>query len=283
MTANVDQHTFWNTGPGGRNWSGHADDLDTVITAATGLLLGGLGLGPGMNVLDIGCGAGALALEVARAVGPDGQVLGIDFARPLLAVADGRLRAAEAANVRFVEADGQTFPFPPDTFDVVVSRFGVMFFDDSVAAFANIRSSLKPAGRIAFVAWASAAENPWFSLPYAAATARLGTTEPAPPGAPGPTAFAGIARVLGILSDAGFAEGCGTPRDIELHHPAGTGAVTEIARVIGPVAGVMRERGGTAEDLDAILADLTARLSVFETSDGIRIPARINRFQARNP
>ena len=109
-----------------------------------------------------------------------------------------------AANVSFSEADVQTYSFAPATFDAVFSRFGIMFFADPSAAFANIRRALKPGGRMAFVCWRTPAENIFMTLPYTAAAAQLPPAPPSDPDAPGPFAFAEPARVRHILSSAGF-------------------------------------------------------------------------------
>ena len=123
------------------------------------------------------------------------------------------LPSSGAANVSFVEADAQTYAFAPASFDAVFSRFGVMFFADPPAAFANIRRALKPGGRLVFVCWRTPAENMFLVLPYAAAASQLPPAPPPTPGAPGPFAFADAERVRGILSSAGFRDIGLTPRD----------------------------------------------------------------------
>ncbi|MCR5880984.1 class I SAM-dependent methyltransferase [Phenylobacterium sp. J367] len=120
----------------------------------------------GERLLDIGCGAGETTIELAERVQPGGAVVGLDISRPLLEAA--RARAAPSG-VEFIEADAQTHAFPPGSFDGVFSRFGVMFFADPVAAFTNIRRALKSGGRLAFVCWRAAAENPVMTTPMAAA------------------------------------------------------------------------------------------------------------------
>src|SRR3979490_3641598 len=112
---------------------------------------------PGESVLDIGCGGGETALDLARAVAPDGTVMGIDLSAAVLAFAQRAAKGCE--RVRFVHADAQVFPFEPASFDAVFSRFGVMFFADPIAAFVNIRRSLRPKGRLAFVCWRALGET----------------------------------------------------------------------------------------------------------------------------
>lgn len=283
MSLNEDQHSFWNEGPGGRTWSKRADDLDTMHEPVTDLMHAALAPEPGMTLLDVGCGAGASTLSFARSVGPEGGVVGLDFARPLLEIAKARAEARGIGNAEFREGDAQTADLSAGRFDAVVSRFGLMFFEDPVAAFANIRASLVPGGRIVFAAWGAAEHNPWFGEASAAAEAHFGPAKPSLPGAPGPTAFADIDRVLDILLEAGFCEGAGAPNDLALHHPGGLATILDLAKVIGPVPGHLRDNDGTREDLRIILDDLGARFRKHVSEDGITIPARVNLFTALAP
>jgi SAM-dependent methyltransferase len=142
----------------------------------------------GESVLDIGCGGGETALDLARAVAPDGTVVGVDLSAAMLAFAKRAAKGCE--RVRFVQADAQVFPFEPASFDAAFSRFGVMFFTDPTAAFINIRRGLRPNGRLAFVCWRALEENPLDILPLRAASAHLPPRPPNNPDAPGPFAFA---------------------------------------------------------------------------------------------
>ena len=125
----------------------------------------------GDAVLDVGCGTGASTLAVAGRVS-DGSVVGVDISRPLLDRARSRAEAAEIDNASFLLADAQTHRFPAGGFDVVISRLGMMFFQDPVAAFRNVGRALRSGGRIAFVAWAGVKDNPWFHVPRDACGAR---------------------------------------------------------------------------------------------------------------
>ena len=159
---------------------------------------------PGERVLDIGCGGGETALALAGAVGPSGAVVGVDLSEAVLAYA--RRAAQGHRHVSCVQGDAQTFPFEPASFDAAFSRFGVMFFADPIAAFANIRRSLKPGGRLAFVCWRALAENALDSVPFGAAAPHLPPQPEPRPGAPGPFALAEAGRVRRILESAGFAQ-----------------------------------------------------------------------------
>jgi SAM-dependent methyltransferase len=164
-----------------------------------------LPLAPGQSVLDVGCGCGQTLLQLADLVGPSGRVVGVDISPPMLARA--RERAAARPEISLVEADAQSYPLPPASFDAVYSRFGVMFFEDPRAAFANLSAALRPGGRLAFVCWQAIERNPWAAIPLAAVQRLQPTATPrAPPaGPPGPFSFADPDHVRAILSAAGFA------------------------------------------------------------------------------
>ena len=192
-------------------WAEVREPLELQLAPLGRRALTALAPHPGESVLDIGCGGGETALALARAVAPDGTVVGIDLSAAVLAFAE---RAAKGcARVRFVRADAQVFPFEPASFDAVFSRFGVMFFADPIAAFVNIRRSLRPKGRLAFVCWRALEENPLDILPLSAASAHLPSQPAHDPDAPGSFAFANPDRVRGILDRAGFGEIEITARD----------------------------------------------------------------------
>jgi len=227
---------------------------------------------PGEHILDIGCGGGETALELARAVAPDGTVVGIDLSAAVLAFAR---RAAEGnERVRFIEADAQTFPFEPQSFDSAFSRFGVMFFADPTAAFINIRRSLRPNGRLAFVCWRALEENPLDHLPLQAASPHLPPQlvhELDTPGldAPGPFAFANPDRVRRILENAGFAEIEIAARD----EPVGSGDLESMLAVcsrVGALGKILREN---PELRAAALPVVRAALAAHDGPDGVRLNA----------
>lgn len=278
-TPNAAQSDFWNSQPG-RNWVTFQPDLDLLHGAVTDLLLRVAGPQPGEKVLDVGCGAGAASFAFAKAVGARGRVEGIDISVPLVERATALAEELSTGNVTFSVLDAQVGSLPREAYDLVVSRFGVMFFSDPVAAFRNMAAALRPGGRIVFASWAGPQDNPWFSIPQQAAVERLGPAEASPPDAPGPMAFRDTARVLAILSAAGFADAACAPERVDLHHPGGLESVLKVVSHVGPIARMLRDKNGTDEDRNAILEVIADRLRRYEASDGIRVPALVNVFSA---
>lgn len=251
---NAAQIVFWNEA-GGAAWAGAAEALERQILPLGEAALAALGPRPGERILDVGCGAGATSLALAEAVGPSGRVVGVDVSRPLLAIAEAR--GAAVANLRFVEADAQTHAFDHGGFDAAFSRFGVMFFDQPVEAFANIRQALRPGGRLAFVCWRALAENGWMRVPLAAAMPLLPPMPPPDPEAPGPFALADAARLEAILGAAGFAGLAIRPHDAEI---GGNDLDTTVALMlkVGPLGAVLREEPELAPKVEGAVRDALA-------------------------
>jgi SAM-dependent methyltransferase len=234
--VNDEQIEFWN-GPPGETWAALQDRLDRQLDPLGRAALGALQPRRGEHVLDVGCGNGQTTLQLAEAVGPTGRVVGVDVSAPMLAAA----RARKAGpHVSFLRADAQVQAFD-QPFDAIFSRFGVMFFADPAAAFANLRRALKPGGRMAFVCWRSEGENPIMTVPLTAAKKRIPLQLPAPdPTAPGPFALADRARLERILQTAGFASVAITPHD-ERIGGNDRAATLELALQIGPLGRLLRE------------------------------------------
>lgn len=277
---NAGQVAFWNADPG-RMWARFQPDMDLLLDGATALLLAEARPRPGERVLDVGCGAGATALAFAAAVGPEGRVLGLDVSVPLLERA--RVRAAGLAQLAFRQADAQVAEVGAGVFDLVVSRFGAMFFDDPVAALQNLCRALAGGGRMRLVAWAGVEANPFFRDPGRIGAARLGALPPGDPDAPGPMAFRDRARVESLMRAAGLAAVTSREVALELVHPGGISPVLELLTGVGGLPRLMRERGGTAADMAEIQAGLRVAWARFEGPDGLRLPARVNLFEARAP
>ena len=202
--ANTAQHEYWNTVAGPR-WVGLDGFVERRVRAVNDLLLARSGLAAGESVLDIGCGTGAATVPFAEAVGERGRVVGVDISEPMLAGARKRIADSGRRNISLLQADAQVHPFDPDRFDLIASRFGVMFFVDPVAAFSNLLPAARPGGRLCFACWGPIEENQHWLIPYDVALRHLGPPAPQPPHMPGPLAFSDPGYVRSIIETAGFA------------------------------------------------------------------------------
>jgi SAM-dependent methyltransferase len=215
--ANEDMAAAWN-GVSGRAWVDEQQLLDRTYAPIERLLVDQVAAAGARAVLDIGCGAGATTLAVARSLGGRGQATGIDISAPLIDVARARAQR-EASAAKFIRADAQTHGFEPASFDLLVSRFGVMFFDDPTAAFANLRRAASAAAQMRLVVFRSVAENPFMTTAERAAAPLLPNLPPRKPNAPGQFAFADPARVRSLLEDAGWKRVELSPVDIACGFP----------------------------------------------------------------
>jgi len=237
---NATQIEFWN-GETAHNWVTHDALMEAMLQPLGETVIESLAPQPEEHVLDIGCGCGHTSLSLAQRVGAKGSVTGIDISAPMLAVASQL--AAEHSSIQFVEADAQTHAFEPERYDVVFSRFGVMFFEDPVAAFANIRSALNPSGRLAFCCWQPRAVNPFMTVPAVAALELLPAPPEMPPRTPGPFAFEEADYVTDVLTSAGFGNVAVTPLKQPLTFGRGLSLTDIVERLvqIGPIAQMVRE------------------------------------------
>ena len=264
MKSNVAQAEHWN-GPAGTRWAAQCDHHDYRMANIQSALIAFAAPKRGMHVLDIGCGCGTTTRMLAEACAP-GRVLGVDISAPMLAAA--RARSAGKA-VEFLEADASTMQFP-QLYDLVFSRFGVMFFVDPVAAFSHIRTALKSGGRLAFSCWCAMAANDWVALPFNAARDLVPPPAPQDPQAPGQFAFADGERVRAILAEAGF----GNIRIQRLETKVNIGKdVNDAAN--GALGSGMLLRA--AADLDkaareAIRERLRTLMTRYATPDGVALP-----------
>ncbi len=198
-----EQTTLWN-GLAGHAWVETQELLDQMLKPLEDLLLEAVGAGAGRRVLDVGCGTGSTTLAAARLLGATGRCTGIDISEPMLTAARARAER-EGTPASFLRANAQDHAFEPASFDMLISRFGVMFFDDSVRAFANLRRAVKAGADLRFIAWRSPAENPFMTAAERAAAPLLPNLPARQPDAPGPFAFADPRRVSRILEDSGWA------------------------------------------------------------------------------
>lgn len=282
--ANHRQAAYWNVDIA-QKWIDHQAALDLRFRAITDLLIERARPAPGERVIDVGCGTGATLLAVAPRVTPGGSVLGVDISAPMLEVARRRVGAAGLSPVEFAQVDVQTHRFEPHRFDLALSRFGVMFFSDPVAAFTNLRSALRPGGRLAFVCWTDLGTNPFFCLPLEVAVRRLGPEEEErSPRAPGPFAFSEADYVHEILAAARFQDIRIDRVEAAIETPTGPDEEAAFACNIGPAARLVRERSG--DDPEAAIAalqpEIAAALARFATADGMRIPAIVSMVTAHS-
>jgi SAM-dependent methyltransferase len=261
------QAALWN-GTSGRAWVDTRDVLDGMFQPFADLLAAEVSARDPKHLLDVGCGTGSTTFAYARLLAGKGTCLGVDISEPM--IADARARA-EAGGVpaSFIVADAQRYPFEPDAFDMMVSRLGVMFFDDPARAFANLRSAAKPGAALRFIAWRSGAENPFMTTAEHAAAPFLPNIPPRKPDAPGQFAFADRGRVERILQESGWAGIEIQPIDVlcTLREPD----LRRYISRVGPVGQVLHEadEATRAEVIETVLA----AFAPFVRGDEVRFTA----------
>jgi SAM-dependent methyltransferase len=234
-TQNADQIAYWNSAVADR-WARRQAEIDAMMAPFTDALLGAANLGPEgpWRILDVGCGSGETTLLAAE-IGH--EVTGLDVSTSLLELAKGRAKNAGLVEVNFFLGDAsRMFIDPP--FDLIMSRFGVMFFDDPAKAFANLAKMTKIGGRIVFVCWRSPTQNQWVTLPMSALDGLVEAKGAKQAEGPGPFAFADPDKVRAILSGAGFSNIKITPfdGDMAMGSPKGIEAAASYIAEIGPAA-----------------------------------------------
>src|SRR5947207_1679563 len=247
---NSEQIAEWN-GALGERWVAMRQEIERFVVPFGNAALKAAAPQPGERAIDIGCGCGDTAIEIARMVGAAGAVLGIDVSRPMLAVARSRGALANCAHLTFRDGDASEAELPANI-DLLFSRFGVMFFSQPAPAFRHLRKSLRAGGRCVFVCWRTPRDNPWAMTPLSAARTAIGVTPaPADPDAPGPFAFADEERLRAILSGAGFGAIDVQRFDAAIFLGATPRSAAERVIQIGPVSRLVRESG--VEHLPIIL------------------------------
>ena len=279
--TNIDQAKYWNSAPG-KKWITFQEGIDTTFSSINERLLGRTAARLGDRVLDVGCGTGATSMKFADQVGSGGNVVGIDISQPLIDLAEESRANRGLDQVIYHVADAQTHELEIGKFDLIVSRFGVMFFEDPVSAFANLAKALDPAGRLVFVSWAKIDGNPWFEAPRDAAVEQLGRPSTTEPTEPGPLAFSDINYVLEILDKAGFTKYKGEEETVFLFNPGTVEEVAQLASNIGPAARIIKEFNGAQEDIAQISQSVAETYKKFAIDGGVRIPATLNFFEATN-
>jgi SAM-dependent methyltransferase len=280
--ANEEQLKYWNS-VNAEKWVENQETMDFSLSAVADEVISRAVPQPGERTIDIGCGTGATSLRLAEKVGPSGSLLGVDISADMLGLAKKRATAAGFEHARFELADAQVHPFEHGNADLLASRFGVMFFDDPIAAFANMLSALRPGGRLVFASWAPLKDNPWFRIPLEAAIDRLGRPAPVPPHAPGPLAFSDLDYANDILRKAGYADTRVDVAEVLLTSPGDLDATAAQAVRVGPATRIIREFEGTKEDEAAIAQVVRAGMAAFDGPEGVRTPASLHMLHGRRP
>jgi SAM-dependent methyltransferase len=204
--VNQAQREYW-AKEGPRQYQDYGDTNESLFAPFGQAMLDAARLQPSESVLDVGCGSGTSTIEGAERVAPSGRVVGVDISAAMLEPARRRVADAGLDNVEFLQADAQVHPFGEGTFDAVISRFGMMFFEDPQAAFANLASAIRPGGRLVFVCWQHPLKSEWVATALGALVTLLGRVpDLGPPGAPGPFAFDDGDRLTRLLTAGGFHE-----------------------------------------------------------------------------
>ena len=270
--ANADQIAYWN-GPNGRRWTDRQASQDVLLAPVLQLLIDRIGPKAGDRIVDIGCGCGATSIALAERVSSSGFVLGVDISAPMLERA--RQLAPKRLPLDFVQADATVYPFAPASFDLLVSRFGVMFFAEPVLSFANLRKALRPKGRVVFACWREPKENPWMMAPLQVVYRHVPRLPQVGPEDPGPFAFAGEERVTHILREAGYADVAMEPCNISLDIAIGRGldAAADAALEIGPAARALD--GHPPEVRAAARGSVRELLTPYVRGDTVPLPGSI--------
>jgi len=269
---NADQIAYWN-GPGGQHWADRQANQDIVLAPVSEVLIDRARATAGEHIVDVGCGCGATAIALAPKVGPSGHVMGVDISGPMLARAR-QLAPADAA-IDFVLADATVYPFEPASCDLLVSRFGVMFFADPALSFANLRKALRRSGRLAFACWREPRENPFFMAPLQAVYKHAPRLPQVGPDDPGPFSFASEQRVHRVLGAAGFTGIAMEPCNLALDIAVGRGLdmAVQAALEIGPSARALAEQ--SPEVRTAATNSIREALAPYAKGQAVPLPASI--------
>jgi ubiquinone/menaquinone biosynthesis C-methylase UbiE len=267
---NAEQVESWN-GPTGRRWVERQEQQDALLSPITAALLTRAAARPGEHVIDIGCGCGETTIALGRRVLPGGGVIGIDISAPMLAHAATRVQPG--LPIELVEADATTHPFAAGAFDLLVSRFGVMFFAEPERAFGNLRRALRSGGRLVFVCFRAPRDNPWIMLPLNAAYEHVPPLPKTGPEDPGPFAYANDERVRRILAGAGFSSIALEALDVKLDLAGGRGldAAVDAALLMGPASRAID--GQPPAVRDAVQASMRRLLAAHQQGETVPLAA----------
>lgn len=258
--SNQDQIDYWN-GEAGHKWAQRDEQMARLLAPVSEALMDHVGVASTPRALDIGCGGGSGTRLLAERLNPDARILGVDVSEPLLDIA--RSVSADAKPgpcIEYLLADAASHDFGEERFNLLFSRFGVMFFNDPVQAFTHLHAVMRPGARLAFSCWQALANNPWTALPLKAALAILPRPPAPPPRAPGPFAFADEAYVRDILESSGWQKVDITPHEFVLTWPGEAGYESAVRDLVntGPVSRLLVE--ASKEDREAVYVAATEAL-----------------------
>jgi SAM-dependent methyltransferase len=276
---NLEQAEHWNSGDEVGHWIAQQDGYDRMLAPFAEMIIDAAAIQPGERVLDIGCGCGATTLAVAQIVGT-GESVGIDLSGPMLERARADATAGGQTNTRFVQADAQVAEFGDESFDAVISRFGIMFFADPIRAFTNIRGATRDGGRLAFVCWQPLIENEWLLVPGGAIAQHVPLPDLGSPNAPGMFAFADPDRVRTILTEGSWHDVNVTSR----HAPllvGGGGTVDDAVEFLrtGSIGRTVLA-GADAAATERAIREVRDVLSAHLTADGVQLDSAVWLVQA---
>ena len=279
--ANTAQQEYWNTIAGPR-WVGLGGFVERRVQRVNDLLLARSAVTEGERVLEVGCGTGAFTIPLSEAVGERGEIVGVDLSQPMLAGAREQIAQRGLRNVSLLLADAQAHGFEADRFDLITSRFGVMFFADPVAAFRNLLRATRPAGRLCFACWAPLKDNPHWLIAYEVVLRHLGPPAPTPPHAPGPLAFSEPDYVRSILETAGY-DGVRIDRETPYIVGASPEQEAEHACIMGPSARLIDEKKPAEAIRQVIKREMTEAFRAQMQGGNMLLPSSIFLVTARRP
>jgi ubiquinone/menaquinone biosynthesis C-methylase UbiE len=273
-SPNAREVQYWNSAHT-RPWADEYEAIDRLFAGLTRVALDHAAPKLGERVIDIGCGSGTTVLELAARVGPSGYVLGADVSKLSVAKARERIAAATVHQAEIMLCDVSTHIFPANSFDLVFSRFGVMFFADPVATFANIRKAMKSDGRLALAVFRTPQENKWATAALAAVRHLLPPITPPGPEEPGEFSWADAARVHRILETAGFEDISLMPHDPAMPLAGGGGAAEAASFTfrVGPVVRAMSD--ASEQQKKEVRSVLEAFFTSHEGPQGVVLPGAI--------
>ncbi|MFT7286191.1 MAG: SAM-dependent methyltransferase [Halieaceae bacterium] len=281
--SNEEQIAYWN-GDAGRKWASRDQQMAGLLAPIAEALMDHAQIDGRKTVLDVGCGGGSETLLLAKRLGVGASILGADISTPLLEVASQRL--AEAGDmgrqVRFLEADAASHPFGAGEFDLLFSRFGVMFFDDPTRAFTHLRSAMQPQGKLAFCCWQALRDNPWTAVPLKAALQVLPAPPPPTPRAPGPFAFAEEDYVASLLEVAGWRDIDIAPHRVSMRWGGEQGLAANVRELVntGPVGRLLV--AATDEQREAVYAAAEEVLAKYFDGEALSLSGGVWMVTARN-